>query len=76
MGQNLRFTIVPLLRGERKNLMKNTSDKRENAWKSGVERVIDLLSSLFLPFINVYKGFYQVTYLVFFVYDLLGKSEG
>lgn len=24
----------------------------------------------------VYKGFYQVTYLVFFVYDLLGKSEG
>lgn len=53
MGQNLRFTIVPLLRGERKNLMKNTSDKRENAWKSGVERVIDLLSSLFLPFINI-----------------------
>lgn len=33
--------------------MGDSSNKSENIWKKGVAHVIDLLSSLFLPFINL-----------------------
>ena len=52
-GKHIYYCCVNTLHGRRKFLWGDSSNKSENIWKKGVAHVIDLLSSLFLPFINL-----------------------